>query len=289
MGWGLINKKDSLWARTLRHKYGCGDDLIPKMRRKNQNSNLWWLGICKNWNKVLEGSCCRIGNGHHTSFWDDCWTKKGFYLRDAAIIPFEDTDINKKVSNFFLPNGDWNIYELKRVLPEDVGDWIVRTHPDRKDDVEDSMFWSQPKEGAFTVKAAYEMITEADRTDLKRHWRYIWNWPGNQKTRTFMWLCAHNKLLTDKQRKIRKFTNDSSCERCNSSEETVIQAIRDCPLIKDLWRMLIKPGHWSSFFRGDLVDWFGFNHSKAIGKLENLNWQLTFGEAILRIWLNRNA
>lgn len=53
IGWGLINKKDSLWACTLRSKYGSGMDGIPKIGRRNNNSNLW-LGICKIWEKVKQ-------------------------------------------------------------------------------------------------------------------------------------------------------------------------------------------------------------------------------------------
>lgn len=45
-GWGLIKNKDTLWARTLRGKYNCGSDVIPKIARRKSNSNLW-LGICK--------------------------------------------------------------------------------------------------------------------------------------------------------------------------------------------------------------------------------------------------
>lgn len=46
VGWGLINKRDSLWTRTLRSKYGCGEDIIPIVRRRKLNSNLW-SDICK--------------------------------------------------------------------------------------------------------------------------------------------------------------------------------------------------------------------------------------------------
>lgn len=53
--------------------------------------------------------------------------------------------------------------------------------------------------------------------------------------------------------------------------------------------MLIKPGYWTEFFRGDTTYWFRYNHRREIGKLENLNWKLTFDEAIRRIWLRRNA
>lgn len=199
VGWGLINKKYSLWACTIRHKYGCGDDVIPSVKRKNQNSNLW-LGICKTWKNVLEGSCWRIGNGQKAKFWKDCCCRKGWCLRDVAIKPLEEIEINRMVSDFFLPNGDWNREELKYSLSEEILEWIVKVHLGKSNNEEDTVQWNYLKEVEFTVKAAYNMLSEEECVGTERHWNYIWKWPGNQRTKTFMWLCAHNKLLTNKQR-----------------------------------------------------------------------------------------
>lgn len=54
LGWGLVNKKNALWARVLRAKYDCGNDVIPNMVKKNENSRMW-KGIVKNWNSVEQG------------------------------------------------------------------------------------------------------------------------------------------------------------------------------------------------------------------------------------------
>lgn len=112
VGWGLISKKESLWTRILRNKYGCGDDVIPKVTRRNQNSNLW-LGICKVWKKVEEGTSWRVGNGSRINFWNDCWSKPGIYLKDVATTSLDESEINKTVSAFFLPNGEWDVEVLK--------------------------------------------------------------------------------------------------------------------------------------------------------------------------------
>ena len=46
--WGLIHKKDELWARVVRAKYGCGDGVIPCVRSQHVCSNLW-KGVHKDW------------------------------------------------------------------------------------------------------------------------------------------------------------------------------------------------------------------------------------------------
>lgn len=61
-GWGLINNINSLWARTLRSKYKCGEDVIPVISQRNCSSNLW-RGICKTWKEVSENINWKIGDG----------------------------------------------------------------------------------------------------------------------------------------------------------------------------------------------------------------------------------
>lgn len=41
VGWNIMNKKDDLWVRVIRSKYGCGDDIIPKVNKMVGGSNLW--------------------------------------------------------------------------------------------------------------------------------------------------------------------------------------------------------------------------------------------------------
>lgn len=84
VGWGLMSKKDSLWARTLKSKYSCGMDVIPKIGKRNCNSNLW-LGVYKFWDKVLQRTKWKVRSGKGVNFWKDCWIKNGVYLKDTVI------------------------------------------------------------------------------------------------------------------------------------------------------------------------------------------------------------
>lgn len=161
--------------------------------------------------------------------------------------------------------------------------------PRKREDFEDAICWNHPKEVDFTVKSAYKSIMREDLLRSKSYWKLIWNWTGNHGTKTFMWLCAHDKILTNKQRERRKFIIDPLCDCCKAADETVLHVLRDCPTVQDLWKMLIKPRFWTEFFNGDIVNWFQFNNKRDIGKIDSLNWKLTFGEAIRKIWFRRNA
>lgn len=69
----------------------------------------------------------------------------------------------------------------------------------------------------------------------------------------------------------------------------MIHALRDFLVVRDIWKMLVNSKYWPEFFKGDIIEWLMFNNGKEIGKLDGLSWRITFGEAIRRIWLRRNA
>ncbi|KAF7812094.1 ribonuclease H [Senna tora] len=62
LGWGLMEKKDTLWARVLRAMYKCSNDLVPAIS-KPQNSSRLWKVIANSWKHVEEGTIWRIGDG----------------------------------------------------------------------------------------------------------------------------------------------------------------------------------------------------------------------------------
>ena len=41
LGWGLINRRDALWVKLLREKYGCGSKLLPKINTAMVGSQVW--------------------------------------------------------------------------------------------------------------------------------------------------------------------------------------------------------------------------------------------------------
>ncbi|RYR01851.1 hypothetical protein Ahy_B06g080712 [Arachis hypogaea] len=61
VGWGLVEKRDSLWVKVLRTKYKCGNDIMPDIRRRTKDSNLW-EGVCSAWKDVERNTAWRIGD-----------------------------------------------------------------------------------------------------------------------------------------------------------------------------------------------------------------------------------
>ncbi|XP_072066946.1 uncharacterized protein [Arachis hypogaea] len=110
-GWGLIERKDALWARVLRSKYGSGTDIIPKVERKRNNSNLW-KGICSTWDKVQHNCIWRIGDGSQIRFWDHCWVPGVGRLSEIASQVSNNVNYSDMLMDFLNVSGHWDIEKL---------------------------------------------------------------------------------------------------------------------------------------------------------------------------------
>ena len=47
VGWDLIMDREALWARVIRSKYKCGNDILPCVQRRQVSSNLWRGVACQ--------------------------------------------------------------------------------------------------------------------------------------------------------------------------------------------------------------------------------------------------
>lgn len=135
----------------------------------------------------------KLGNGKKVKFWNDCWYKPGVLLRDVAVRPLNDLELKETVSDFVLLNGDWNREKLKWYLLDNICIDICRLGIITGDLKEDTIVWNYPKEIKFSVESAYMNLSKEPQLRAERQWDLISKWPGNQRNKTFMWLCTKNK------------------------------------------------------------------------------------------------
>ncbi|CAA0818851.1 Polynucleotidyl transferase- ribonuclease H-like superfamily protein [Striga hermonthica] len=65
-----------------------------------------------------------------------------------------------------------------------------------------------------------------------------------QWIRQFLWLAAHEKLLTNVERRRRHISDSPICTLCSRYEESILHCLRDCTGARQIWRLLI-PEAWS--------------------------------------------
>ncbi|XP_016168765.1 uncharacterized protein LOC107611342 [Arachis ipaensis] len=245
-GWGLIERKEALWARILRSKYGSGTNIMPKVERRRNSSNLW-KGICSVWENVQQNCIWRVGDGFQIRFWEHCW------------IP--------SVGSLSATTNQWNVRKLQEMLPEDIVKRIVGISPPSPWKEADYIAWRSSSNGQFSIKSAYQNLMETQ---------------GPERVRTFLWLVAHNTILTNLERRRRHLTTDGACPRCWHHEELVIHVLRDCFYARSIWQRLIPPNGINSFFNTSLNNWLSLNLTS------NNNWSCLFGVAASSLWFFRN-
>ena len=72
IGWGLIKKKDELWAHVLRAKYGYGVSYMLRISEKRNCSNVW-KGVVKAQPYLKNGVAWNFGNGWDMYFQTNKW------------------------------------------------------------------------------------------------------------------------------------------------------------------------------------------------------------------------
>ncbi|CAN1825871.1 Putative ribonuclease H protein At1g65750, partial [Linum perenne] len=133
----------------------------------------------------------------------------------------------------------------------------------------------------FTLKSAYEILASTSHHSEQGIWKTIWRWTGPNRIRHFIWLVAHDRILTNAERRRRHLTDIDDCQRCRGGTEDTLHVIRDCKVAKEVWTIFTPPDLASEFFSDSLQVWLqkGLHHR---------DFAMTFGIIIWILWKARN-
>lgn len=65
----------------------------------------------------------------------------------------------------------------------------------------------------FSVSSAYELWRGLSDEGLWPGWNLIWSLKRQQRVKTFLWLLAHDRVLTNHNRWRRQWVDNSNCHR----------------------------------------------------------------------------
>jgi len=89
---------------------------------------------------------------------------------------------------------------------------------------------------------------------------------GPHKIQTFMWIAAHERLLTNYRRSRWGSGISPMCPTYGNEDETIIHAIRDCVPSTRVSLRLVAFNHITNFFSLNYMDWILNNlNNKKIG------------------------
>ncbi|KAF7814111.1 putative ribonuclease H protein At1g65750 family [Senna tora] len=263
---------------------GCGIETIPTITTKTgANVSRLWRGVTKQWGSILEGIEWRLGNGVNTKFWHDRWVNGCDALIKYAFTSPNIVDLNGTVNEFTTASGEWDWRKFEYLSPAHVCSKIASMVPPGKGSGKDVPAWRFSKDGSFSVKTAYKSLSNHE--DIPKE--PIWSWQGPQRIKSFLWLCGHDKVLSNVAHKHRGMTEEDGCAKCGESQEDLLHFLKDCSNIKNVWLRLVKSKHWLAFFNLNLREWLLFSLSRNLGHSDT-DWNILFGATCWKVWKWRN-
>lgn len=152
-------------------------------------------------------------------------------------------------------------------------------------DIEDTRIWRLAPNGTFSIKSSYHMIIEVpeDNGPNMVKWKTIWKVEVSERIRTFLWLAARGRIMTNGHLYKCHLRQDSGCEVCGAALEDIVHVIRDCPTVVQLWRCFLQTDEMASFFNLDKASWLKNNLQSTALWEDNNKWSSTF--ALICWWL----
>lgn len=256
LGWRMLQEPESLWSRVLRGKYCHSRADIDVFQSVPRSSNTW-KGIIHGSRILSKGLRMAIGNGCSTLFWFHSWLLEAPLVDSAIQIAPEEMQ-GMTVAECWN-EGNWNWDLVTPYLPNSVLLKLLSVRISDQEDAPDKIFWNHTSFGDFTSKSAIRLLHEPDTSNDDPIWRHIWKIPVQQRARHFVYLLVKNCLMCNANRFRRHIAPNSECPCC-FREETELHLLRDCSIIKEVWKALFGNNFSPSFFTtNDLHDWILVN------------------------------
>ncbi|XP_072064218.1 uncharacterized protein [Arachis hypogaea] len=191
------------------------------------------------------------------------------------------SDSGTLLTDFLSVSGDWDVAKLKSWLPDLVVQKILAMSPPSTWKEGDHIAWANSADGVFSLKSAYNSLQ--NDPGIQNHiFKLIWRWKGPERIRYFLWLVAHDAILTNAERIRRHMSQNAACPICQHRDETTMHVLHDCYFARATWNLLQPGNHIADFFNLNHMDWLIKNLSISG------DWAVRFGAMLSSLWYARN-
>uniref|UniRef100_A0A453GEU8 Reverse transcriptase zinc-binding domain-containing protein n=1 Tax=Aegilops tauschii subsp. strangulata TaxID=200361 RepID=A0A453GEU8_AEGTS len=204
--WRLIQNPESLCARVLKARYFPNENILEVVPRGG--ISYAWRSLLHGLSLFREGYIWRIGDGTHVRIWSDPWIPRAWSRR---VITPRGPSLLEWVSDLINPlTGSWDEQLVRDSFWADDVKHIL--HIPLRDGVPDFVAWQYDTKGIHSVKSAYKLHMELERTrsdsgvggsdnnpeNLDRtpddSWKRIWRLPCPKNIQMFTWRLKHESL-----------------------------------------------------------------------------------------------
>ncbi|XVE98252.1 hypothetical protein REPUB_Repub03eG0089700 [Reevesia pubescens] len=237
-----------------------------------------WRSISSTKSIVRRGCAKLIGDGTNTSFCYDKWCGESFLTDKCKDVQHLSMG-NQNVSEFWDASG-WQ-WDKLRELPKEIMELVSLVYPNQ--DQRDKVIWIASSNGEFSVSSAYDILLE--RVSATGLWNLIWKAILPPRIRYFLWLVAHNKLLTKEECFRRRMVTSPTCSRCGLDVESALHVSRDCSFSQGVWKKWLHGYRLDVFNSLSLTEWLQQNLKNHSFQVENsISWSTIFSFTIWFLW-----
>jgi hypothetical protein len=172
-------------------------------------------------------------------------------------------------------------------VPNDIKERIAALLPPIHTNSKDLQVCKENAVGCFSIAEMYYALCDFDTNETCSDWRQIWRLKVPERVRAFIWLVKHGRLLTN-ERKHRMGLGTDQCDYCRDSTDTVLHALRDCPLIHPLWIIVVDISLSYQFFSCNLQEWISLNVTNRSGNRGHDDWSCFWAMGCHLAWTWRN-
>ncbi|XP_038995727.1 uncharacterized protein LOC120120042 [Hibiscus syriacus] len=186
-----------------------------------------------------------IGDDSAINPWEDIWIPHLGPLRDNVIDP-STQQLYPRFEDLMTNTSSWNYTLLSSLFPADVLPHFASIRYPIIGYTKESCNWRWHDN--FSISNAYEKLME-----------------NNWEPHSTVW-----KTICNVERFQRTLSNSAICTIFRTSNETVLQIIRDCSFARDVWNHVSPQASLPTFFTAELHDWI----------LQNINTTATWNSCI---------
>ncbi|XP_019200243.1 PREDICTED: uncharacterized protein LOC109193865 [Ipomoea nil] len=281
LGWRLRTNSNSLWAQVIMSKYGSLEHAAGRRKRSNV-----WKGITMAKEVLDNGITHLVRDGSATQFWMDKWiTPRPLY--DQLQIPLGLPDLYATVSAYWDQDRGWKWEKLADTLPQETLERIAGYRL-TEEGISDEWGWGPGHRGHFSVKSAYDFITNSPVDAADTDWKRLWALRVPARVSMFLWLVKHGRILTNAERARRHLTSNDFCFRCAGKREDMDHIFRECPAARQIWSLSLHTQMVEKLRTLSWQEWFTVNlHGAATHGFDD-GWPERFGNRLWWLWHWRN-
>ncbi|WJX28105.1 hypothetical protein P8452_16861 [Trifolium repens] len=235
-GWKLLTNHDTILTQVFKAKYYPKEGFLGA--KLGHNPSYVWRSIHASQVVVKRGLRWRIGNGTNVRIWNQPWLRndKQPIITTEAVEGMENSTVSELIDH---ESATWNYQLLQQIFNARDRREILKI-PLNLLHTEDECIWNCSRQGTYTVRSAYYLLTQViidnSHLQVEGNWQKLWKIAVPQKVKLFLWRSLRGCLPVRSRLVQRGIQCNNKCPHCDQVEENEWHCFFGCNTACDVWK-----------------------------------------------------